>query len=315
MRIVRHHAPPLAQRDRGASAAVGNFDGVHLGHRAVIELAAAQARQQGVPLAVLTFDPHPREFFAPDGPAFRLMSAAAKAHRLEKLGVDLLLALPFDAAMAARDPRAFARDVLVTGLGLGHVVVGADFRFGKGRAGSVATLRDLGAEFGFGVTAAEMRVATEGGAPVSSTAIRAALSEGRPRDAAAMLGHWHRIDGPVEHGAKRGRDLGYRTANVDLAGLHQPKFGVYAVAVDVLEGPHVGRYGGVASLGVRPMFGENVANLETHIFDFAGDIYGTEISVALVDFLRPEQKFGDVAALVAPMDRDAAAARAVLAAL
>jgi riboflavin kinase/FMN adenylyltransferase len=148
---------------------------------------------------------------------------------------------------------------------------------------------------------------------VSSTAIRAALAEGDPGRAAAMLGHWHRIEGPVLHGAKRGRTLGYPTANMDLSGLHLPRFGVYAVAVDVLDGPHRGSYGGAASLGVRPMFGDNRPNLETFLFDFSGDLYGATLSVALLAFLRPEQAFASVEALVTRMQADCTAARAVLA--
>ena len=312
MRRLTRFSPPLPPEDRGASAAIGNFDGVHLGHRAVIDLARDAGRAIGAPLGVVTFDPHPREHFRPDGPAFRLMTPGAKAHRLEKIGVERLFALPFDATLAALSPEAFARDVLASGLGLAHVVVGADFCFGKGRAGTAADLQRFGAAYGFGVTVTDLKHFEIGAVPVSSTRIREALSDGRPRDAAAMLGHWHRIEGPVEHGEKRGRELGYRTANLNLAGLHEPKYGVYAVLVDVLNGPHEGTWHGVASLGVRPMFGENVANLETHLFDFDGDLYGTDISVALVEFLRPETRFDGVAALVAQMDADSARAREVL---
>ena len=311
MRLLQHYQPPLPEADRGASAAIGNFDGVHLGHRAVIDLAREAAGTLGAPLGVVTFDPHPREYFAPDSAPFRLMTRAAKAHRLEKLGVERLYALPFDADLAALSPRAFAADVLVEGLGLRHAVVGTDFRFGKGRAGTAEDLRAFGAEMGFGVTVAEMRTFPEVG-PVSSTRIREALRDGRPQDAAAMLGHWHRIDGAVAHGEKRGRTLGYPTANLDITGLHAPKFGVYAVRVDVLDGAHAGAYGGVASLGVRPMFGENVANLETYVFDFAGDLYGAAISVALVAFLRPEARFDSLEAMTERMHEDARIARTVV---
>jgi riboflavin kinase/FMN adenylyltransferase len=257
---------------------------------------------------VVTFDPHPREVFAPDAPPFRLMSPEARAARLAKLGVDLLFELPFR-DIAPLGAEAFMADVIAEGLGLGHVVVGSDFRFGKGRAGDVAALREGGARLGFDVTVAELM---GGGTPVSSTAIRQALSEGRPRDAAAMLGHWHRIVGPVIHGEKRGRTLGWPTANMSMEGLHLPRFGVYAVLVDIADGPHAGTHRGVASLGVRPMFGENRPNLETFLFDFAGDLYGTTLSVALVEFLRPELSFDGVEALVAQMERDGARACEVL---
>lgn len=306
---IHHHWAGLAPDHRGASIAMGNFDGVHLGHQAVIALAAAAT----APLGILTFEPHPREFFAPGAPAFRLMNAEARTHRLEKLGVAELYELPFDAALAGMSAEDFVAEVLVAGLGVAHVTVGADFCFGKGRKGSAATLRAEGARHGFGVTVADLVAAA--GEQVSSTAIRAALSEGRPRDAARMLGHWHRIEGEVLHGEKRGRELGFPTANMGLQGLHLPKLGVYAVKVDVLTGPHSGSYDGAASLGVRPMFGDNQPNLETFLFDFAGDLYAQHLSVALIDYLRPEMKFDGLPALVAQMGTDCDRARAVLAGL
>lgn len=213
--------------------------------------------------------------------------------------------------MARLSPEQFVEQVLHRGLGLAHVTVGADFCFGKGRAGTAADLRGLGAARGIGVTVLDLL--EHGGTAVSSTAIRAALAEGDPRRAAAMLGHWHRIEGPVVHGEKRGRDLGFPTANMGLEGLHLPRFGVYAVWVDVLTGPQAGTYRGAASLGVRPMFGVNMPNLETYLLDFTGDLYGQHLSVALVEFLRPELRFDGLPALVAQMDADCARARAVLA--
>ncbi len=310
MRIVRDHSF-VAPEDRGAVAAIGNFDGVHLGHQAVIAQAGELAAGSGAPLGVLTFEPHPRRFFAPEAPPFRLMNAEARAHRLERLGVDILFELSFTTALAGLSAEAFAREVLHAGLGLSHVVVGADFRFGKGRVGDVAILSALGVELGFGVTVAEL-VMIEGG-EISSTAIRTALAEGRPADARRMLGHWHRIEGPVLRGDQRGRELGYPTANMALDDLHLPRFGVYAVLADVLDGPHAGSYRGVASLGVRPMFGRNAPNLEVYLFDFAGDLYGAHLSVALVAFQRPEERFESLAALVVQMDADAAEARRLLA--
>jgi riboflavin kinase/FMN adenylyltransferase len=318
MRIVRDTLF-IAPEDRGAAAAIGNFDGVHLGHQAVIGIAEAEAVRRGVPLGVMTFEPHPRQFFAPDAPPFRLMNAAARAHRLEKLGVGVLYEVPFNAALAGLTAEEFARVVIAERLGLAHVVVGADFRFGKGRTGDAAALQDFGERFGFGVTIAGMVEIGEGlgdqigDGEVSSTAIRRALSEGRPRDAAAMLGHWHRIEGPVIRGDQRGRDLGYPTANMSIAGLHPPRFGVYAVKVDVLEGPFAGTYDGAASIGVRPMFGVNLPNCETYIFDFKGDLYGTELSVALVSYLRPELKFDSLDALIVQMGTDCDRARVILA--
>jgi riboflavin kinase/FMN adenylyltransferase len=309
MRVLRDYQYAKSG-DRGASAAIGNFDGVHLGHRAVIDIARQQAERRDAPLGVLTFEPHPREYFDPDGPPFRLMNAEAKAHRLEKLGVEILYELSFNAALSALSPEAFAREVVHDGLGLSHVVIGRDFHFGKDRAGTATDLQIFGAEMGFGVTVANL--VETGGIEVSSTRIREALTEGRPRDAAAMLGHLHRIEGAVVRGDQRGRLLGYPTANMSIAGLHPPRFGVYAVEVRVQNGPHKGDYTGVASLGVRPMFGENAPNLETFVFDFSGDLYGTHLSVALVEFLRPELKFDSVEALVQQMDRDSLEAREIL---
>ncbi|MFP4274451.1 MAG: bifunctional riboflavin kinase/FAD synthetase [Paracoccaceae bacterium] len=312
MRIVRDHLFATPE-DRGAIAAIGNFDGVHRGHLSVIDAARAEAHRLDGALGVLTFEPHPRQYFFPDAPAFRLTGPEARASRLAKLGVDILYELNFNAALAALAPFDFAREVIHDGLGLRHVVTGADFRFGKDRTGDVAALDRFGRELGFGVTVAPM--VAEEGMRVSSTAIRQALSEGRPRDAAAQLGHWHRIEGPVIGGEQRGRELGYPTANMSIDGLHPPRFGVYAVLVDVVDGPHQGHYHGAASIGVRPMFGENRANLETFLFDFSGDLYGTHLSVALIEFLRPEEKFDSLPALIDQMDADCAQARAILGAL
>ena len=312
MRIIRDYTY-VTEADRGASVAIGNFDGVHIGHLSVIDQARAAGRKAGAPLGILTFEPHPREYFAPDAPPFRLMGRDARAHRLEKLGVERLYEINFNAALASLTPRDFAQTVIHDGLGLAHVVVGADFCFGKGRAGHAAMLQDFGAEMGFGVTISQLLEGEAG--QVSSTAIRRALSEGDPRAAAAMLGHWHRIDGPVVGGEQRGRTLGYPTANMSIEGLHPPKFGVYAVLVDVLDGPHEGQYHGAASLGLRPMFQGEVPNLETFIFDFSGDLYDAPLSVALVDYLRPEETFDSLDAFIAQMDADCARARSILAAL
>ncbi|MEC7256980.1 MAG: bifunctional riboflavin kinase/FAD synthetase [Pseudomonadota bacterium] len=310
MRIIRDYQF-VAPSDKGASVAIGNFDGVHVGHRSVIDMARAAAPD--APLGVLTFEPHPRAFFAPDAPPFRLMGPAARRHRLEKIGVEVLYELNFNAALSGLTPEQFAARVLRDGLGLRHVVVGADFCFGKGRSGTAQDLERFGAEMGFGVTIAPLL--EESDQTVSSTAIRTALTEARPRDAAKMLGHWHRIEGPVIGGEQRGRDLGFPTANMAVDGLHLPALGVYAVLVDVLDGPHKGKYHGAASLGTRPMFGENRPNLETYLFDFSGDLYGATLSVGLVDYLRGEEKFDSLEALIDQMNADCARARAILEAL
>ncbi len=269
------------------------------------------ARRLSAPLGVVTFEPHPREYFASHAPSFRLMNAQARSNRLEKLGVQILAELPFDAGLSGLSAEAFVRDVLVAGLGISHAVVGADFCFGKGRDGNAATLQTMGKDLGFDVTIADLLEGDSGA--VSSTAIRTALTEGRPADASAMLGHWHRIEGPVLHGEKRGRELGYPTANMEMDGLHVPKPGVYAVTVEVRDGVHAGTYGGVANLGFRPMFERDTPNLETYLFDFKGDLYGTDLSVGLVAYLRGEAKFNSLDALIRQMDADSATARKALA--
>ncbi|WP_316015041.1 bifunctional riboflavin kinase/FAD synthetase [Roseobacter sp. HKCCA0434] len=301
--MQRHQSLVVPETARGASVAMGNFDGLHLGHQSVIDLA----RKPDLPLGVVTFEPHPRQVFAPDAPPFRLMNATARASRLEKLGVDHLYEIPFDMDLASLTPQRFINEVLVEGLGIAHLVVGADFRFGKGRAGTTETLADAP----FELTVAPLLEGAEG--PVSSTAIREALSEGRPQDAAAMLGHLHRIEGVVEHGFKRGREMGFPTANISMAGLHLPAFGIYACRVDVRDGPHRGTYDAVASLGSRPTFGDHPPNLEVMLLDFDGDLYGAELSVALLHYQRPELKFDGMEPLIAQMHADVTETRRLLA--
>ncbi|MCC6863766.1 MAG: bifunctional riboflavin kinase/FAD synthetase [Rhodobacteraceae bacterium] len=305
---VHHHWQDLPPNARGASVAMGNFDGVHLGHRSVIDLARTAA-----PLGVATFEPHPRQVFNPSAPPFRLMNAESSANRLAKLGVKELYKLPFDAKLSCLTPEDFARQVLVEGLNVSHVVIGADFRFGQGRSGTATDLSHLGQKLGFAVTIAPLLALDD--QEISSTAIRQALTDGQPRTAAAMLGHWHRIEGEVIHGEKRGRRLGYPTANMSVAGLHLPRLGVYAVRADVLTGPQAGSYIGAANLGLRPMFGTNQPNLETFLLDFKGDLYGHHLSIGFVDYLRPELKFDGLPALITQMEADCAKAREILSAL
>jgi riboflavin kinase/FMN adenylyltransferase len=311
MRIIRDTSF-VDPKDRGAAVAIGNFDGVHLGHQAVIDIA--RGARGSAPLGILTFEPHPRSFFAKQAgktlAPFRLMGARARAHRLEKLGVERLYELSFTPTLAELSDREFAQKIICEALGLTHVVVGSDFCFGKGRSGNAQDLKRFGEEMGFGVTIADM-VETSVGA-VSSTNIRNALTDGRPGDAAEMLGHWHRIEGKVIRGDQRGRELGYPTANMSIDGLHPPKFGVYAIKVDVLEGPFTGSYHGAASIGVRPMFGVNTPNCESFLFDFKGDLYGQRLSVGLVEYLRGEEKFNRLDALITQMDADCVRAREIL---
>lgn len=299
----------------GVSVALGNFDGAHRGHRVVIDAAGRAAAARSLAHGVVTFEPHPRQVFQPDAPPFRLTTEAQKARKLAALGVERLFVLPFDTRLSSLGAEAFAEDVLARGVRARHVVVGRDFRFGKGREGDVAALAAFGERFGFTVEVVEKLGETEGEV-FSSSAARAALQEGRPRDAARILGDWHRIDGPVERGDQRGRDLGYPTANQALPteALH-PAYGIYAVRVEVCDGPHQGRYDGVASLGLRPTFDKTVPNFETFIFDFSGDLYGAALSVSLCDYLRPEIRFDGIEPLIRQMDVDSAQAREILGSL
>lgn len=312
MRLFRHYSEVPVEA-RGAAVAVGNFDGVHLGHQAVIGEAARFAAARGVPLGVLTFEPHPREFFQPDQPEFRLTPFRIKVRQLEAIGVDHLFVLHFDATLAGKSAEAFVVEALSEGLSVAHVVVGYDFVFGKGRRGNAALLRDLGRLHGFTVSTVEP-VATQDGEVYSSTRVREHLRGGRPAAAARLLGRPWEIEGRVEHGEARGRTLGYPTANLPLNGYLQPALGIYAVKAGIDEGRATVWHDGVASLGNRPTFGGGEVLLETHLFDFSGDLYGRHLRVALIDYLRPELKFPDVEALKLQMAEDSALARAKLAA-
>lgn len=309
---ISHGYASLDPALRGGAAAIGNFDGVHRGHRALIAAAReASVHAGGSPVSVVTFEPHPRRFFQPEAPSFLLTTAEERARLIAAAGVDRLHVLEFGAALSSMSPEAFARDVIAGGLGLSHVVVGEDFRFGHKRAGDAAMLRRLGQDLGFGVTILHL-VGDEAG-DFSSTAARIAVEQGDMAGAAAILGRWHSVSGRVAKGDQRGRDLGYPTANLSFGAQIQPRFGVYAARVEVLEGAHAGAHDGVASIGIRPTFGVNAPNFEVHLFDFAGDLYGAPISAGLVRFLRPELRFDGVETLIEQMDRDSADARAALA--
>ncbi|WP_298214065.1 bifunctional riboflavin kinase/FAD synthetase [Acidocella sp.] len=292
---------------RGASVALGNFDGVHKGHAAV--LRAAHAARPDAPRAVLTFEPHPREFFRPQDPPFRLTLAAERAAILESLGVDILYQIPFDAAFAHLTAEAFVQEVLFQGAGAAHLSCGADFAFGHRRGGDVAFLAARAETLGMGLSVVPAVTDAEG--PISSTRIRRLLQEGYPERAADLLGRPHSIRGVVEHGDARGRTIGFPTANIRLGRHLEPQRGVYAVTAH-LGGALVK---GVANIGLRPTVGGTESRLEVHFLDFAGDLYGQEIAVRLRHFLREEQKFPSFEALKAQIARDAAAARHALDAL
>jgi riboflavin kinase/FMN adenylyltransferase len=319
MRLYRHIAnlPPAAQ---GCVVAIGNFDGVHRGHQAVIGEAVRGAKPAGVPAAVLTFEPHPRRFFRPDTPPFLLTRLRTKARVVASLGVDVLFALRFNAAMAGQSAEAFIDDVLLAGLRARHVVIGYDFVFGKGRRGSPELLRDRLAAAGVGATIMPP-VASPEAAPdsdtegliYSSTGVRDALKAGDPAAAARLLGRPFEIEGHVRRGDARGRLLGFPTANIWLGDYLRPALGVYAVRVRI-DGAAGRTVEGVANLGLRPTFGGVEPRLEVHLFDFTGDLYGRRLCVALIVFLRPERKFDGIEALKAQIATDAGAARAALAA-
>jgi riboflavin kinase/FMN adenylyltransferase len=305
MQVFRHHEN-LPSTARGATVAIGNFDGVHRGHQALIR----QAKALGGPLGVMVFEPHPQEYFRPDTPRFRLTPFRAKARLLEKYGVDILYALHFDAAFASLSADAFIERVLVEGMGVSRVIVGADFQFGKGRAGNRDLLMARGAALGFGVTTIDL-VGEGGDAKISSTRIREALRDGKPDVAARMLGHPWTVEGRVERGDQRGRTIGFPTANVSLEGYLEPALGVYAVRVELGGRLH----DGVANFGRRPTFDKKDVLLEVHVFGFEGDIYGQPIVVSFIEFLRPEMKFAGLDALKAQITRDCETARNALSAL
>jgi riboflavin kinase / FMN adenylyltransferase len=311
LRVFRHSSglPPDA---RGAAVAIGNFDGVHLGHQAVIGRAVERAEALAIPSAALTFEPHPRMLFKPESEPFRLTPLRPKAHAIEALGVEILIVLAFDRALSLKSAEAFVEDVLVTGMAVGHVVVGEDFVFGHDRLGTVESLARMGDRLGFTVTALKP-VAGPDGTVYSSTAVRQALQAGEPRRAAKLLGRAWEIEGRVEHGDARGRQLGFPTANVGLGEYLRPAFGVYAVEAGVDHGAQTAWHRGVANLGRRPTVAGLAERLEVHLFDFEGDLYGRHLRVRLVDFLRPEKKFDGLDALRAQIARDCAAARALLA--
>jgi riboflavin kinase/FMN adenylyltransferase len=309
MRIFRHDT--VAAAERGAVVAIGNFDGVHLGHQAVIGEAGRIARAAGVPHAVLTFEPHPRRVFRPDDPPFRLTPFRAKARHLEGLGVDLLFTLHFDHALAGKSATDFIETVLVRNLGVRHAVVGYDFVFGHQRQGTPALLEARGAALHFGVSVVGP-IGAPGGAVYSSTRIREFLVAGKPREAAGLLGRFWEIEGRVERGDARGRTIGFPTANVMLDDHLRPAAGVYAVRVGIEEGGQTLWHDAVANLGQRPTFGGSDLRLEAHLFDFDGDLYGRHLRVALIEHLRRERKFPGIEALKAQIAADAAQARALL---
>ncbi len=306
MRIAGGEPAPKALR--GAVVALGNFDGFHEGHQAVVGRAVARARAEGRPAIVATFDPHPVRYFRPDLPPFRLTTLDQRERLFTAAGADAMLVFSFDAVLANVSARDFVTRWLGDTIGAAAVVTGEDFTFGKGRDGNCAVLREVGAEIGIGCET--VGPVGRDGDIISSSRIREALIEGDCATATRLLTRPFAIEGIVQHGDKVGRTLGYPTANLDLGSYLRPRYGIYAVRARLADGRVLG---GVANLGIRPSFDPPRELLEPYLFDFSGDLYGQTIEVALIQWLRPEERFDTLDALKVQMDADCAAARLALA--
>jgi riboflavin kinase / FMN adenylyltransferase len=298
---------PLPSQLRGGIVALGNFDGFHAGHQAVVGAARDWARKLGRPALVASFDPHPARLFQPDVPPFSLSTIQQRAEWLGQFGMDGAVVMPFTRALAALSAEEFVDEWLVTRLGVAGVVTGGDFTFGRGRSGSVADLERLGLAQGFAARVVD--AVQDGAGTISSTRVRALLRDGRPGLAAELLTRPFTLRGTVEHGAKLGRTLGFPTANMVLGDYVRPAYGVYAVRVVLPSGARVD---GVANLGIRPMIEPPQELLETWLMDWNGDLYGQTLDVQLVAYLRPEMKLGGLDALKTQIAADAAAARRML---
>ena len=299
----------VADDFRNRVVAIGSFDGVHRGHRALLGEAIRAAEGLATKPIALTFEPHPRKVLQPDAPFFRLTPPAAKRVLLGLAGAEAIVEIDFDRALAALTAEEFAGQLLHRRLAIRGVVVGEGFRFGNRRSGDVALLEELGQRFGFAVTVASL-ASTDDGERASSGRVRAALADGAIAEANEVLGYRWFVTGTVTHGDRRGRELGYPTANIGLTSPIDLSHGIYAVSVRTPGSPI---RPGVASYGVRPMFGGTTAVLEVHLFDFAGDLYGSDIAVFFHAKLRDEEKFPSMAALVRQMDVDSANAKTILA--
>lgn len=305
MRIIRDYWR-CPQAYRGAVVALGNFDGVHLGHRAILTACVERARALQVKATVMTFSPHPREFFGSDIKPLRLQTLRQKLALFETAGIEAVFLVRFNAAFAALSPQDFVAHALARDLAARHIVTGYNFAFGKGRGGDTAFLAHAAKEAGMGFSSCAPISAQ--GLAVSSSAIREQLAQGDVRGAAVLLGRYYSIEGRVRHGDKRGRTLGFPTANIALGPLFRPRFGVYVVWVWV-DGK---RYGGVANIGLRPMYALQEPLLEVHVFDMKKDIYGQNIRVELVDYVREERYFDCEALLIERMVHDSQQAQQIL---
>ncbi|MGQ7830266.1 bifunctional riboflavin kinase/FAD synthetase [Altererythrobacter sp. Z27] len=304
------HREPMPEALHGAVIALGNFDGFHRGHQAVAGEAIRWAHEEGRPSIIATFDPHPVRFFRPDVPPFRLTTLEQRQELYLAAGATAMLVFHFDAELAGTSAEDFISEILVKRFGAHGVVTGGDFTFGKGAKGNVALLRELGGELGLQNRVVE--AVEDGSEVVSSSRIRDALRDGDPETAARLLTRPFAIRGIVEHGDKRGRTIGYPTANLSIDKYLRPKYGIYAVTGRILATGEVLK--GAASIGIRPQFEPPKELLEPHFFDFSGDLYGQEIEVAFHHFLRPEAKFDSLDGLIAQMEKDCEEARKLLSA-
>jgi riboflavin kinase/FMN adenylyltransferase len=304
------HRDPVPQALRGAVIALGNFDGFHRGHQAVAGEAIRWAQAEGRPSIIATFDPHPVRFFRPDVPPFRLTTLEQRQELYLAAGATAMLVFHFDAELAGTSAEDFIQCILIDRFGAHGVVTGGDFTFGKGAKGNIDLLRTLGGELG--LQSRVVAAVAEGGGVVSSSRIRQALRDGDPQEAARLLTRPFAIRGIVEHGDKRGRTIGYPTANLAIDSYLRPKYGIYAVTGRILATGQV--LHGAANIGIRPQFEPPKELLEPFFFDFTGDLYGQEIEVAFHHFLRGEAKFDSLDALIEQMDKDCAEARRLLSA-
>jgi riboflavin kinase/FMN adenylyltransferase len=308
--LVQHGFDHVPHEIRGAVLAIGNFDGVHRGHQALLQSALATAKKLGRKSGAIVFEPHPRDYFQPDHPQFRLTALNEKIRLFRKLGLDVAVVLPFNVHLANLTAELFIERILVAGLGVTHVVVGYDFFFGKDRKGTPDGLARAGVEMGFGVTL--ISPVAEKGEVFSSSAVRLMLAQGEVREAAHALGHWWRISGKVVGGAKRGTIMGFPTANLPMPKGTGLGHGIFAVRI-YLPGGAVQT--GAAYLGTRPTFDDGKPVLEVFLFDFDGDLYGREIEVEFIDFIRADRRFESMETLVAQMKIDCDKARRMLAAV
>lgn len=289
---------------KGACVAIGNFDGLHLGHQALAQTAIDIARTAGSPSGLVTFEPHPKSVFQPEQPVFRLTPPRLKAALARSFGVDFCASIPFNRELASVEAEDFVERYLVRALGISHIVSGYDFHFGKGRRGSPAVLQELGERFAFGVTIVDQVTREDGTSPFSSSSVRAALHAGNIDQANAQLGYRWTVIGKVVRGDQRGRTIGFPTANIMLDPGMEPCHGIYAVRVRNLTGDRQKVLMGAAYFGWRPTFDTDRVFLEVFLLDFEGDLYGQELAVEFVDMIRPDKKFDDLDALVAQMKRD-----------